>query len=437
MKKLTCVILVIMMLFSIVSVSAIETENGNLLHFDVKSAGWTNYKKIFCHIWEYGGESFFAWQAKGEQCKDENGDGVWTYDLDARGVYLDSELLYVVIFSNENGDQTYNLLLHNSVIGGTAYCNGTFYENPADSSKLTQAAFWKNEDETLFGPEKCITSIGNVVGTCVPIVVTPLKMLEHFLINDLENARTYSGKEDQQLIDDIGKGLDLTITDVSEVIKNTGIYPDWTVVKSTLGHSHPSGEATPDNTLYLEQFRDYANLDEYDGEYYSYSGPLFYYYEKGKDEPSWFLARGNTGAAACAVIYGIFDDYYLINNHIEYPSDFNWHVYIYEEDKFYAIEDIWEDGFADKEIAFSQYLVPKGYADILGDADGDGELSVLDATQIQLRIAGLCESEDRIPAGHHFGDRVIYPSDIDHDGDVSIMDATHIQLKIAKIIPEL
>lgn len=635
MKKLTCVILIIMMLFSAISVSAVETENSSLLHFDVNSAGWTDFKFVFCHIQEYDGAPFFPWQGKKERCDDTDGDGIFTYDLKAKGIELKDNTMYYVIFSTDTNEQTYTLLFDSTVLGDIAYCDGTLYEDISDSSKTMQAAFWKNQNETNFGPEKCITFMGNVIGTCLPTGVTSSGMFEYFLEHGLSSAEHYSGKTVQQIIDDVAVALDLSKLDVSRAVcdtfeysigwnsnlspleyseasfdeievkravreyretssnrsfttkryyflrpdgisgkpatdkshyekgqyipswdneysegktcitwsdtaqlqsldypgfvamssdeddifyadipdfvtdiswnngvKYSGDYDDtmWLYARKTVNipceyydegenETYPDGldsfenmifvldpdqtawgcpgepasepgewyyyygdgcygvvengtmldcirgghhdKGGSDDRLYLEQFRKYANLDEYDSESYSYSGPLFYYYEKGKDEPSWFLARGNTGSAACAVIYGIFDDYFLINNYIEYPSDFNWHVYIYEEDKFYALEDIWEEGFADKEIAFSAYLVPNGYAGILGDADGDGELSVLDATQIQMQIAGLCEREERIPASHHFGDEVIYQSDIDHDGDVSVLDATQIQMKLA------
>ncbi|MBQ7133640.1 MAG: dockerin type I repeat-containing protein [Ruminococcus sp.] len=62
----------------------------------------------------------------------------------------------------------------------------------------------------------------------------------------------------------------------------------------------------------------------------------------------------------------------------------------------------------------------------LGDVDGDGKVSIMDATAIQRHIAQL-ESikEDRLPY-----------ADTDKDGKVSIMDATMIQRLIAQLITE-
>ncbi len=64
---------------------------------------------------------------------------------------------------------------------------------------------------------------------------------------------------------------------------------------------------------------------------------------------------------------------------------------------------------------------------IIGDADGDGKVSVADATFIQRHIAQLTSiDEDRLTC-----------ADTDKDGRISIVDATTIQRFIAQIIPQL
>ena len=59
---------------------------------------------------------------------------------------------------------------------------------------------------------------------------------------------------------------------------------------------------------------------------------------------------------------------------------------------------------------------------ILGDVDGDGEVSIMDATEIQMVIAQLLPSLEDITV-----------ADVDGDGEVSIMDATAIQMQLAKL----
>ncbi len=238
-RKFLCVVLAIVLALGAFSVTAFASESveyaGNPLNFDANTTGWKNYKKIFCHIWEYGGDSFYAWQSKKEACTDKDGDGIWTYDLDAKAITFEEGKLYAVVFSNENGLQTYNLLLDTTVIGDTAYCDGTIYENPEDSTKTAQAAFWRNQNPKEFGPELCITSIGNVVGTCVPSYVKPVDMFEDFIINKFENARVYSGKTDQDIIDDTAIALGLTIYEVIDAIENTGyVGIEWNYIDSKI-----------------------------------------------------------------------------------------------------------------------------------------------------------------------------------------------------------
>ena len=59
---------------------------------------------------------------------------------------------------------------------------------------------------------------------------------------------------------------------------------------------------------------------------------------------------------------------------------------------------------------------------ILGDVDNSGEVSILDATEVQLLIAQLVEPMDEYTQ---------LRADIDCDGVLSIMDATSIQMYIA------
>lgn len=210
-----------------------ETGAAKTLTFEVNTTNWKNFTTVYCHIWVYGGDPIYAFKAKAEKCTD-NGDGTWTYDLDAKGVTLEDGVLYAVLFGNENGMQTYNLLFDTSVLGDTAYCDGTEYENPVDSTKSTAAAFWRGQDSSKYGPEMCVTSIGNVVGTCIPYTTSAQAMFVGFLQDTLGNARIYSGKDDQTLVDDTAKALGLKIGNVEEAIAAAGVDVEWDSSKSSL-----------------------------------------------------------------------------------------------------------------------------------------------------------------------------------------------------------
>ncbi len=247
MKKLIALFLALILVFSVavVSVSAeeMDTENENVLHFDANTASHfeEGYEKVYCHIWEYGGNPFFNWQSRKEKCTDEDGDGIWTYNLDDNGIVLEDDKIYGVIFSNEKGRQTYNLLFDKTVLGDTAYCDGDSFDSP--ESIIYYCAYWRNQGQGLsdFGPEIYITYMGNVVGTYIPKTTSAQEIFEDFLANKLVNAQIYSGKNDQAIIDDIAVRIELTIDDVLKTIDNTGAKVDWKWWESPLEY----GDFTP------------------------------------------------------------------------------------------------------------------------------------------------------------------------------------------------
>jgi len=94
----------------------------------------------------------------------------------------------------------------------------------------------------------------------------------------------------------------------------------------------------------------------------------------------------------------------------------------------YGYDNSTAQAYAEK---YSREFVSLGIApvekDILGDVDGNGKVSIMDATEIQRHIAQLSIiPEDRLAC-----------TDTNKDTRVSILDATQIQLFIAKLIPSL
>lgn len=74
-------------------------------------------------------------------------------------------------------------------------------------------------------------------------------------------------------------------------------------------------------------------------------------------------------------------------------------------------------------FSYDKYDEP---AIIIGDADGDGDIGITDATEVQLIVASIKNPDDTAKKA----------ADADKDGTVSIMDATEIQRFVAKIITE-
>ncbi len=229
-KKIISLVLALMVLVSMAAMATSVSAADNKIYFEVPS-DWQNFKSVFCHIWVYNGDSLASWQSKKEKCVDE-GNGIYSYDLSKVGG-LEAGQYYGVIFSLDIGAQTYDTIMTSACIGDTLYCNDTIYENPQDSSKTARAAFWKNQDPAQYGPVMQITSIGNLIGTCLPPGVTATDLFNTFLVDWLDSARTYSGKSgDQEIIDDMATALGLSQAQVKELIDASELTIDWKMEES-------------------------------------------------------------------------------------------------------------------------------------------------------------------------------------------------------------
>ncbi len=231
-KKIISLVLVLMTIACMAIIATPATSAAEAtIQFEVPS-DWKNFKKVFCHIWAYGSDTPLAnWQSKKESCTLVEGN-LYSYDPSKVGG-LAAGTTYCVIFSLDTGMETYTTLMSTDCYGDTLYCDSTYYENPVDSNKKSRAAFWKNHSATQYGPLMQVTSIGNIVGTCLAPGATAQSMFSDFLVNNLENARTYSEKADQAIIDDIAAVLGLSKNNVQSLIKDSGIAVEWDFAKST------------------------------------------------------------------------------------------------------------------------------------------------------------------------------------------------------------
>lgn len=233
LKKILCLAMILVMVASmaVIGVSAADTK----IYFEVPS-DWNNVEQICCYIWEYNAEpehKFANWESKKTYCTLED-DGRWSYDPVAKTKNnLEPGKIYAVIFSSKGSLQTYDLLLSSACYGDTAYCDGTKFENPADSNKTAIAAYWKNQNRAVYGPIMGVTSVGNVVGTVVAPGQTAESLFTTFLSKNLLNARTFAGKSDQEIIDGIAKDLGLGQDTIEKLIKESGITDiAWTKAES-------------------------------------------------------------------------------------------------------------------------------------------------------------------------------------------------------------
>ena len=146
-----------------------ESGAGDLIYFD--ASGWTSFKKVFCHIWEVGGDTaFFGWKTPSEECQPVKGSKTkFSYDISKLKDSMDvsggmkAGGKYCVAFVAENDVQTYDTTIGTECIGDTAYITDNLLENPMVSEKKGNECKWEN-DGGKYGPHKVLTSVGHVVG---------------------------------------------------------------------------------------------------------------------------------------------------------------------------------------------------------------------------------------------------------------------------------
>lgn len=76
--------------------------------------------------------------------------------------------------------QSYNAIMNGNCIGDTLYCTGNQLENPEDSEKKANEAKWENNSDC--GPEKKITSTGNIIGSAFPEGESDVTLLATYLV---------------------------------------------------------------------------------------------------------------------------------------------------------------------------------------------------------------------------------------------------------------
>ncbi len=187
-----------------------------------------------------------------------------------------------------------------------------------------------------------------------------------------------------------------------------------------------SGIDTPAYDYKLEEFMRIKYQ-----EYFSYSE--LYYHAVSDDCTDWALVyvepkipNANEGSS-----YGVFDEV-LISNAVYYPFKFGYGVYDCVNNKFYSITQAWDMDFDDLHDVFVHVVKSRG-AYLLGDADRDGELTVLDATHLQrftVHAENLEYDDVTAHKSHSFGPEIKYLTDFNCDGDRDIIDVTLIQRQV-------
>ena len=241
---------------------------GQKIYFDASTTGWNNYSIIMVYCYEpESGDIQIDWAAKKKGGMKDEGNDIWSYDFAAKGITLDANKQYAIIFNADTGAQTCDLLMDSTCFGDTAICNkDVMIENTADSNKKSVEVRWKGGQ---LGPMKAITSLGHIVGDVVPAYTSPYKMFVKFLASlgkdGLQNALNYSnGKTAQEVIDETAANLGLKKDDVKQAIAEAAKpaddrtdshdwSKDWDESKSSLPsgtneETHTQGDGKKDNS---------------------------------------------------------------------------------------------------------------------------------------------------------------------------------------------
>ena len=218
------------------------TGASTKIFFDVKTTPWnvSNAQPAF-YLYEHGAGEIITWGSKKGKMTAE-GDGVFSYDLGAKGITLESGKAYGCIFTDNWNAQTCDLILGADSVGDTAVCTANKIENNVDSNKKSLAVKWKSGK---YGNPKCITSIGNVIGDTLWPGDSDYGMFLAFLKSDgkdgLANALKFNGKDEQTTVDDTAKALGLGKEDVKKAIAESGKTIKWDESKSSLSGGSSGG----------------------------------------------------------------------------------------------------------------------------------------------------------------------------------------------------
>ncbi len=226
-----------------VDTSNSSTGANNVVYFDYGTK-WKNVQQIYAHIWIIGGEKFYGWQKNDEKC-DRVGPTKWSYDLSKLKNSTDisggikSGVDYCIIFSADNGAQTFDMTFGTPCIGDTAkLSSNNQIENAVDSEKKAYESVWKINSEK-YGPHLAITSIGNIVGSVLApgesgtqvigdwlyayynaqtfdVVPALAKALPKFGVKDIEAVYAYIMSKDDTLGQDV---LDFIKDELEEAYK--------------------------------------------------------------------------------------------------------------------------------------------------------------------------------------------------------------------------
>lgn len=156
---------------------------------------------------------------------------------------------------------------------------------------------------------------------------------------------------------------------------------------------------------------------------YDYSE--LYYHNDSNGAVDWVLIKGDEEAVVPEPVYQVIGNRVIIQSEWTAPFGFGIGVYNVSQNTVTSVYDGILEQYDGLEEAFNKY----GCGKLIGDVDGDGSISILDATVIQRCLAELRDfpAGDLIETCGVVDGALMYYSDFNRDGGRDIFDATSIQ----------
>ena len=211
-------------------------------------------------------------------------------------------------------------------------------------------------------------------------------------------------------------------------IRDESLYPGMgrMLADMNIGHGGSFGADLRYAKQFLLSDDVFRNL-EWEGEG-SLIGYDELYYHKTDGKTDWALVKGQTLMQLDWSAYAVLGDRVFTTDTGDIPFEFDYGVYDVPESVFVPLETAYAKGtFAGLEEALDELNL----GSLIGDMDGDGRLTISDATIMQRCFAEFEEfrHDDRIE-GINLLDSdsgVRYLSDVNRDGIRSIRDVTQLQ----------
>ena len=187
---------------------------------------------------------------------------------------------------------------------------------------------------------------------------------------------------------------------------------------SSEAHMYLSDIINDVDLSYKDMIRPYFYPEKFGTEREVFAWYNMLYAEEGEgDTPEYIVFYGLFGAGDDVIIERFVGDVFLMNYISDYPYDLSYYVFVPAHKKVYTIEEAYENNVVDLTNAFNSGRVGIRR----GDVNLDGSLDILDATFIQMRLAGIDGYDPK------------FSMDFDKDHKATIMDATAIQRHLAQL----